>query len=161
MGKLLESIRFLEKENATLTKLVAELRAENVKLRAELALLRRHSGNSSKPPSSDVVKPPKDNFGKRKKSHRKIDAQNGHPKHDRIHFTDDQIDTTIEHELTQCPHCNGKLTQTDKVTKTQQVEFVDLLPQQSHIHRDESGWKENGKLQWVWAFRASDFSVFK
>jgi hypothetical protein len=168
MEKLLETIRFLEAENAALKKLVSELlaelamlRDENVELRAEVALLRQHSGNSSKPPSSDIVKPPKGNFGKRKKSRRKIDAQNGHPKHDRIHFTDDQIDTTIEHELTQCPHCNGKLTQTDKVTKTQQVELVDLLPQQSHIHRDESGWKENGKLQWVWAFRASDFSVFK
>jgi hypothetical protein len=44
-----------------LKKLVAELRAE-------LALLRKHSGNSSKPPSSDIVKPPKDNLGKRKKS---------------------------------------------------------------------------------------------
>ncbi|MDR1384009.1 MAG: DUF6444 domain-containing protein [Planctomycetaceae bacterium] len=135
MGKLLESIRFLEKENTALTKLAAELRAElavlreeNVELRADLAVLCKHSGNSSKPPSSDIVKPPKGNLGKRKKSRRKIGAQNGHPKHDRIHFTDDQIDTTIEHELTSCPHCNGKLTQTDKVTKTQQVELVDLLP---------------------------------
>jgi hypothetical protein len=111
MVKLLESIRFLEKENAALTKLVA--------------VLRKHSGSSSRPPSSDRVKPPKDNLGKRKKSRRKIGAQNGHPKQDHIHFTDNQNDTTNEHELAQCQHCNGKLTQTDKVTKTQQVEFVD------------------------------------
>ncbi|MDR1384008.1 MAG: transposase [Planctomycetaceae bacterium] len=29
------------------------------------------------------------------------------------------------------------------------------------MHSNESSWKENGKLQWVWAFRASDFSVFQ
>jgi hypothetical protein len=51
MRKLLESIWFLEKENAELKKFVA--------------LLRKHSGNSSKSPSSDRVKPPKDNLGKR------------------------------------------------------------------------------------------------
>jgi hypothetical protein len=50
MREFLERIRFLEKENAALTKLVA--------------LLRKHTGNSSKPPSSDRVKPPKDNLGK-------------------------------------------------------------------------------------------------
>jgi hypothetical protein len=55
MEKLLEKIRFLEAENVVLKKLV-------VKLQAELALLRKNSGNASKPPSSDIVKPPKDNL---------------------------------------------------------------------------------------------------
>ncbi|MDR1385965.1 MAG: DUF6444 domain-containing protein [Planctomycetaceae bacterium] len=46
MEKVLERIRFLEEENAALKKLVAELRAD-------LVVLRKNSGNSSKPPSSD------------------------------------------------------------------------------------------------------------
>jgi hypothetical protein len=44
MVKLLESIRFLEKENAALTKLVAELLAELAVLRAEVAMLRQFIG---------------------------------------------------------------------------------------------------------------------
>jgi transposase len=149
MEGLLETIRFLEAENAALKKLASELlaelamlRDESAMLRAELALLRRHSGSSSKPPSSDIVKPPQDNLGKRKKSRRKIGAQKGHPKHDRIYFTKAQIDTTIEHELTQCPHCNGKLTKTDKITKTQQVELADK-PIFVTEHHQPHYWCEN------------------
>ncbi|MDR1480117.1 MAG: DUF6444 domain-containing protein [Planctomycetaceae bacterium] len=124
MEGLLEKVRFLEAENAALKKLVAELRVLVVKLQAELALLRKNSGNSSNPPSSDIVKPPKGNLGKRKKSRHKIYAQNGHPKRNRIRFTEAQIDTTIEHELAQCPRCNGELTKIDKVTKRNKNIFI-------------------------------------
>jgi hypothetical protein len=44
-----------------LKKLVAELRADLGVLRDDNAVLRKNSGNSSNPPSSDIVKPPKDN----------------------------------------------------------------------------------------------------
>ena len=42
----------------------------------KIAILEKHSGNSSKPPSSDIVKPPKDKDRRRKK--RKIGGQQGH-----------------------------------------------------------------------------------
>jgi hypothetical protein len=68
-------------EIADLKKLVAELLAENATLKAENAVLNdklnKTSRNSSKPPSSDIVKPKPDG----KKSQRKIGAQPGHPQH--------------------------------------------------------------------------------
>src|SRR2546426_11217126 len=41
----------------------------------------KNSTNSSKPPSTDIVKPPPEKRGKRSK--RRIGAQKGHPKHER------------------------------------------------------------------------------
>ena len=36
---------------------IASLKQENTLLREEIAVLKKNSGNSSKPPSSDIVKP--------------------------------------------------------------------------------------------------------
>jgi transposase len=35
------------------------------------------------------------------------------------------------------------------------------LPGAEHVHVDETGWKEKGKLEWVWAFRGALVTVFK
>ncbi len=40
--------------------LIKQLQARIVELEAEVAALKKNSSNSSKPPSSDIVKPPKD-----------------------------------------------------------------------------------------------------
>ena len=37
-------------------------------LEAKIALLKKHSGNSSQPPSSDIIKPSKDKDRRRKKN---------------------------------------------------------------------------------------------
>jgi transposase len=80
------------------------------------------SSNSSKPPSSDIVKPRKDKDRRRK---RKIGGQKGHKAHQRQPFADDQINQTVELQLDTCPKCNGKLTLLDDLPKVfQQVEFV-------------------------------------
>ena len=55
------------------------LRAENAELKAEIAALKKNSSTSSKPPSSDIVKPPKPR--KDKERRRKIGAQQGHKQH--------------------------------------------------------------------------------
>jgi hypothetical protein len=47
----------LRERNAQLQARVAELETENARLLAQLAAARKHSGNSSKPPSSDITKP--------------------------------------------------------------------------------------------------------
>ena len=47
---------------------IVRLKQENTLLKDTIAILKKNSGNSSKPPSSDIVKPPKEhrNKGKRK-----------------------------------------------------------------------------------------------
>lgn len=66
-------------------------------LQEEIARLKKHSGNSSKPPSSDIVKPQKPPRGRRKK--RKRGGQPGHGKNTRTPFTSEQVDKVVEYEL--------------------------------------------------------------
>jgi len=84
--------------------LIAQLQDENRLLREtirlleeKIARLEKNSGNSSKPPSSDIVKPQKPPRGRRKK--RKRGAQPGHRKNTRLSFTPEQVDEVIEYEL--------------------------------------------------------------
>jgi len=61
-------------------------------LEEKLAKAQKHSGNSSKPPSSDIVKPRRktDKKGRRRKP--KIGGQPGHDRHARTPFSPDEID---------------------------------------------------------------------
>jgi transposase len=38
--------------------------------------------------------------------------------------------------------------------------LVERLKGEEHLHIDESGWKENGKRRWIWAYRAEKYAVF-
>ena len=85
---------------------IAELEAEAAQLRAlvaqlqnKLAALRKNSSTSSKPPSSDIVKPPAAKPRLRSKRKRKRGGQFGHRKHTRLAFPPEQVDETIDHEL--------------------------------------------------------------
>ena len=88
--QLIALVRELLKRIDQLEKRVTELEAEN-------ARLKKNSSNSSKPPSSDIVKP------KTVKSHckrkRKRGGQFGHRRHVRAAFGSEQIDEVIEYEL--------------------------------------------------------------
>ena len=73
-----------------LTDLVRDLRERIAELEAQLAAAKKNSRNSSKPPSSDITKPPTDpqhNADRRKKRH--IGGQEGHPKHESDLTVDD------------------------------------------------------------------------
>jgi len=65
-------------------------------LELENARRKKNSSNSSKPPSSDIVKPSK-NAGKRPKGKRKRKpgGQKGHPRHQRRAFTEEEV--TVRH----------------------------------------------------------------
>jgi transposase len=66
-------------------------------LEEQVALLKKNSGNSSKPPSSDIVKPLKilRRFGRK----RKHGGQPGHTRFSRQPFKPQEVDEVIEYEL--------------------------------------------------------------
>jgi len=104
---------------------VAHLEKRNAELESELAKAKKNSGNSSKPPSSDIVKPPKPSAphpgGKRNRG-----GQKGHAKFERPAFSSEEIDQFHEHPLTVCPSCGGPVTQTDPPPRTfDQIEILD------------------------------------
>jgi len=108
-------------EQATL---IEELRTENAELKAEIAALKKNSGNSSKPPSSDIVKPSKPK--KDKERRRKIGAQKGHKQHLRKPIAPELVDEVVKLELTECPDCGQQLDLAKIEPKTtQQIELVE------------------------------------
>src|SRR3954454_10987344 len=86
---------------------VAELEAEVKRVREQLAAARKDSATSSKPPSSDIVKPKPPPLPDG--SPRTIGGQPGHPKHERPPFPPEQISHFKEHTLEACPCCGGPL----------------------------------------------------
>src|ERR1700730_13593568 len=117
---------------------VAALKAEKARLEAELAKARKHSGNSSKPPPSDIVKPPRPQTKDGRK--RKQGAQPGHPRHQRPPFEPGQIDDTIDYTLSCCPHCGGPVELSDELPRiVQQVELV-AKPIEVVEHRGLAYW---------------------
>lgn len=75
---------------------VAPLQDRIAALEQENARLKKNSSNSSKPPSSDIVKPPKGTGKNPKvKRKRKRGGQHGHPRHERKAFSPEEI--TVRH----------------------------------------------------------------
>jgi transposase len=113
-------------ENKRLKAIIATLEcalSEMEQLKAEITALKKNSSNSSKPPSSDIVKPPQKQKSKGK---RKTGAQKGHKQHLHKPIDKGQIDKTIELKLKDCPACGGNLrASNEKVKIHQQVELVD------------------------------------
>ena len=121
-----EAIAPLLARIAELEQRVVELQAENAGLKAEVARLKKNSSNSSKPPSSDIVKPPKP--APPHGGQRKIGGQPGHERHLREPFTPEQIDRVQPHTLPACPNCGGKLASANVAPRViQQVELVPRL----------------------------------
>jgi transposase len=113
----------LQSENTALKELVKQLQER-------IATLEKNSSNSSKPPSSDIVKPPKDKPAvdpkTKQKIKRKQGAQKGHKQHLRQPLAPELIDEIIKLELTACPDCGHKLDLADAAPKiTQQIELVE------------------------------------
>ena len=129
---------------------IAELETENAALKARVARLEelvaklsKNSSTSSKPPSSDMVKPPKGMASKcsgSKKKKRKIGGQPGHAKHEREPFTPDELDDIREYELCGCPDCGGRVS--PRRTQTRVVQQVELIAKPVEIieHRVQGGW---------------------
>lgn len=116
--------RELLAENARLREEVGELKTVIEELRAEVARLRKDSSTSSKPPSSDIVKPPKPPASKGA-AKRERGGQPGHPKHERPLFPPEEVDHFHEYTLDSCPDCGGELSPSDREPRiVQQAEAV-------------------------------------
>jgi transposase len=110
---LCESCARLREENTMLVASQAQLREELAashrqidSLEARIAALSKNSRNSSRPPSSDIVKP---GPSAREKPGRKIGGQPGHPRHERIVFSAEELSVApFEHYASTCPHCGGQ-----------------------------------------------------
>jgi len=111
----------LEQTNAQLQQEIRQLRADNQKLQDQIARLKRNSSNSSKPPSSDIVKPEKKGTSRGKRK-RKIGGQKGHPRHERIPFAPDDIGPIVPYELS--PQQAQGLIPLDEWFVLQQVDLV-------------------------------------
>jgi len=112
----------LMEENRQLRETVMFLNTKIDTLQEEIARLKKNSRNSSKPPSSDIVKPKKSKTSRAKRK-RKIGGQKGHPKHERIPFAPEDIDRTISYELS--PKQSQGLIPLDEWLVLQQVDLVE------------------------------------
>lgn len=103
---------------------MAELQAQNARLTQALAAALKHSGNSSKPRSSDLVKPP---ATRRQRGKRPRGGQKGHPWNEPLAFAPEQIDDQQNYRMEYCPmDPTHLLIPTDQIHQTlYQVEFVD------------------------------------
>src|SRR5215471_11741588 len=101
------------------------MQAELAQLREQLARLSKDSSTSSKPPSSDLVKPPKPSPPPGQPG-RKPGGQPGHEPHFRSPFTPQQLTAPPhEHRLLCCPGCGGNLHPAGLDPRTlQQVEVL-------------------------------------
>jgi len=138
--KLAATERKLAATEAKLVATEAQLTVTEVKLaatEAELAKARKNSSNSSKPPSSDIVKPPKaPRTGKR----RRRGGQEGHPLHERPPFPPEDIDATKTHTLDCCPGCGGALLPSEAAADiVQQIEMAAKLVNVTE-HRGLAYW---------------------
>ena len=130
--ELLAIIRRLEARNAELEKRIGELETE-------LAKARKNSSTSSKPPSSDIVKPPKPR-PPGSQGQRKIGGQSGHARHERPPFPPESVSETRVYTLEACPNCGGRLRSTSKPLRViQQVEIIET-PIEITEHRGRAYW---------------------
>jgi transposase len=111
-------------------------------LKEQLAKAKKDSSTSSKPPSSDIVKPKK-KPGKGRRGKRKQGGQKGHSRHERPEFPPEMLDGAWEYHLSECPVCGDALLPSDEAPKTiQQIEIIQK-PIRIDEHRGLAYWCES------------------
>jgi len=117
------------------------LKEENRVLSEKLAKLSKTSVNSSKPPSSDLVKQSHKNDNETKG---KIGGQPGHPKHERNPFNQDDVHNVLEYNLTECPVCHNSvdIDLGKEPHIIQQAEIINV-PIQIEEHKAYAYWCKN------------------
>jgi transposase len=102
---------------------IKTLQAQVRELSEKLAAVLKNSATSSKPPSSDIVKPPKPAAQEQARG-RKIGGQPGHAMYQREPFSPEQVTHFDLHTLQTCPCCGGGLSRNGELaTIVQQIEI--------------------------------------
>ncbi len=117
---------------------MAEMKQQMVALQETVARLQKTSSNSSKPPSSDIVKPPKLPLKRGKK--RRQGGQPGHTKCERT-FHLEEADVVHEYRLDCCPACADQSLV--PVVKGQQIHYQYELAERPivlHAHQAHAYW---------------------
>src|SRR5271170_1812258 len=130
----------LQRQVLDLQEQVADLRALVEQLRQQLAAARKDSTTSSKPPSSDIVKPPKPT-ATADEGPRSRGGQPGHARHARPAFPPEAL-TCPPHEyrLNLCPDCGHGLLPADTAPRVlQQVEVL-AVPVRVEEHQGLAAW---------------------
>ena len=120
---------------------LAALEATVARLQEQLAAARKNSATSSKPPSSDIVKPPKPPLPEGQ-DRRKIGGQPGHPKHERDTFPPEAVNSGFfDHRIGSCPRCGHGLKPAlwSEPRVIQQVDIQET-PLSIQEHRSHPGW---------------------
>lgn len=119
-AELLHRLEAMERRLCSVLGKLAKAEARVRQLQEQLAGRSKDSTNSSKPPSSDIVKPPKKPCG-----HRRRGAQVGHAPQQRPPFTPAEIDVVQRHAHASCPQCGGPVEMLP--TPAQVVQQVELV----------------------------------
>src|SRR5205809_4710998 len=158
----LERLQEKEKELADAQKKIAEQEKQITDLERQLALRKRNSTNSSKPPSSDGLAGEQRPRGRKHKSQRKPGGQPGHPGHHRPLIPTAEVNVLKVLLPERCQHCGRKLPQkSDRVTtegeprRHQVTEIPEINP-----HRFRPGCEEQlPSAQFIRANRTSGACV--
>jgi transposase len=124
----------------TLEQAVAALTEQVRLLQEKLAAAGKNSTTSSKPPSSDIVKPPK-SAPAEGQAKRHIGGQPGHPKHQRAAFAPEQINGGFfDHRLGCCPDCGHVVEPMQGPPRI--IQQLDIQPPPAVIeeHRSHPAW---------------------
>jgi transposase len=130
--------RQLLAENALLRERIAALEKQVEELSVLLAKALKNSSTSSKPPSSDIVKPPKKTPATTPDGKCKKGGQPGHPRVLRQPFSPDEVATIKRYVLEVCPDCGGTVSLvTDKVERV--IQQAEVMPAPICIEEHRGG----------------------
>jgi transposase len=130
-AELLHRLEAMERRVASVLGKLAKAEARVRQLQEQLAGRSKDSTNSSKPPSSDIVKPPKKPSGLHRRG-----AQVGHAPQQRPPFTPGEIDVVQQHAHESCPQCGGPVEILP--TPAQVVQQVELVAKPTLVTKHQS-----------------------
>jgi transposase len=123
---------------AAVAKATAPLLERIAALEVELAKANKNSSNSSKPPSSDLVKPPKPL--RKDGRNRNRGGQPGHEQHLRGDFPPEAIGKVVPYTLDCCPDCGGRLRPFERPADVLQQVEITATPTMVTEHRANAYW---------------------